>query len=83
MKIQSRIKGAKAGTLFTLVLGVSALIGLSTLVDSATAARTVAKQKEPEQPELSEAARLIVSVRSGRHDVPRVELAARLVASRV
>jgi hypothetical protein len=81
MKIQSRIKGAKVATLFTLLLGVSALIGLSTPVDSATAAGTVAKQKEPEQPELSEAARLIASVRSGRYDVPRVELAARLAAA--
>jgi N-acetylmuramoyl-L-alanine amidase len=82
MTIQSRIKGlAKAGTFFTLVVGLSTLIGLSTLADSATTARTVAKQKEPQQPELSEAARLIASVRSGRLDVPRVELAARLVAA--
>jgi N-acetylmuramoyl-L-alanine amidase len=82
MKIQSRIRRvAKAATLFTLVPGVVALIGVSMPAESATVARTVAKQKVPEQPELSEAARLIASVRSGRYDVPRVELAARLAAA--
>jgi len=81
MKIQSRIKGlAKAAALFTVVVGIGALVGLSTSADSVAAARA-AEQKEPEQAPLSDAARFIASVRSGRYDVPRVELAARLMAA--
>jgi len=82
MKFQPRIKAlAKAAALFTLVVGVGAPISLSRSVDSVAAARAAAKKKEPEQPALSDAARLIASVRNGRYDVPRVELAARLLAA--
>jgi len=47
--------------------------------DSAVAVPAKAQNKPPAQMELSEAARLIANAEEGRYDVPRVELAARLV----
>jgi hypothetical protein len=76
---------AKAAALFALATGIGALVSLSWFADSTLAAQAGAKNKVPEQeqpqPALSDAARLIASVRSGRYDVPRVELAARLLAA--
>ncbi len=81
MKIQARIGSfANAAALFALAAGIGALVGFSSS-DSALAARAVAQHKEQEQPALSDAARLIASVQNGRYDVPRVELAARLLAA--
>jgi hypothetical protein len=82
MKIQARIGSfAKAAALFILAAGVGTLVWLSSSADSAIAARAAAQHKEQELPALSEAARLIACVQNGRYDVPRVELAARLVAA--
>jgi hypothetical protein len=74
---------AKAAGLFALAVGTSALLNLSWSADSALAAQAAAQNKGQAQPQptLSDAARLIASARSGRSDVPRVELAARLLAA--
>jgi len=72
---------AKTSTLFALTVAIGALVGFWISADSATTARAAAKQKEPEQAAGSDAARFIASVQSGRYDVPRVELAARLAAA--
>jgi hypothetical protein len=82
MKIQpGNERFAKAAMLFALAAGIGALVSLSSSADSAAAAQAAAQNKEQAQPALSDAARFIASVQSGRHDVPRVELAARLVAA--
>jgi hypothetical protein len=82
MREQPRVKGlAEVAALLAFVVGLGALVGLSTSADSARAAPAAAKQRESEQPASSDAARLIASVQSGRYDVPRVELAARLMAA--
>jgi hypothetical protein len=85
MKIQARIGcSARAAALFVSAAGIGALLTVSLSADSVLAARA-ARNKEQAQPEpqpaLSDAARLIASVQNGRNDVPRVELAARLVGA--
>ena len=84
MKIQRRMRRfAKASTFFVLAGGIGALVSLSSAADPALAAQAAIRNKEQKQPQptLSDAARLIASVQNGRYDVPRVELAARLVAA--
>jgi hypothetical protein len=74
---------AKAAAFFALAAGIGLTVSLSCSADSALAARAAARKQEQAlpPPALSDAARLIASVRSGRSDVPRVELAARLTAA--
>ena len=78
MKIHPRSRRfAKAATFFILAAGIGVPVCRLWAVDSAFAAQN----KEQGQPTLSDAARLIASVQSGRHDVPRIELAGRLKAA--
>jgi hypothetical protein len=74
---------AKAAALFALAASIALTVSLSCSADSALAAQAAARKQEQAlpPPALSDAARLIASVRSGRSDVPRVELAARLMAA--
>jgi N-acetylmuramoyl-L-alanine amidase len=82
MRKQPRIERlAKAVVLFAFVVGAGALAGFLTSADAAAAPRAATKQKELDQPVSSDAARFITGVKSGRYDVPRVELAARLMAA--
>jgi hypothetical protein len=69
--------------LFAAAAAISALACFPLSVDAALAAQATGRKSEPAQPQpaLSDAARFVESVRSGRYDVPRVELAARLLAA--
>jgi hypothetical protein len=84
MKTHLRIE--RLGTvvvLFAAAAAVSALACFPLSVDAALAAQATGRKSEPAQlqPALSDAARFVESVRSGRYDVPRVELAAWLLAA--
>ena len=73
----------KEVVLFAAAGAIGALAYLSLSADIALAARATGRKAESAQPQpaLSDAARLIAGVRTGRDDVPRVELAARLLAA--
>jgi hypothetical protein len=84
MKNQLRIgRFRKAVVLFAAAAAIGAPDCLSLSADTVLAAQATGRKTEPGQPQpaLSDAGRFVESVRSGRYDVPRVELAARLMAA--
>jgi hypothetical protein len=71
-----RLASATAG--FALIANFGVLTVLPRAADFAIAAQVTAPNGHPAQTDLSDAGRFIASIQSGRDDVPRVELAARL-----